>query len=1481
MKRKNLFLATLLVLAFAAVPFGLAEDPTPTPTPEPGTGCTGELEEGDIVWCIEEIPEDYPVDECRDDDAKEGEKVFIKCHSENSGEFDGGNRYGEDYNPDDACDSLLEAFLNVGECGVLSMMGGEGSSIGGECTEPYKFKVCSYLANLPEEKAFVGAVCTDKGYGCSMGGGGGNSRPKLNLPPCEENPAVSGAPTINAGMIPGLKKQKFESDEEVEELNTSLLECPEEGGVDVANYENMAEYVDTTVLYYENFLKFFKDLDHDFNIIYTAVKKQCKKCESDLESFVGKYAMCGMPELEMDDLPAPSICWNLAKPFCQRGHMCNEGSEGQAQMVTMCPMCIALPCNWGKECELGVPEKSEDGKGSCWTNENLCGTDDGIGSSEDNYGMKGCDAKPDHATVEMGGCCIPPQINEQPETGFAAGCEYTNPESDSADFDCDGIKNSEDDDKNGDRIPDDEQTPDEANAAPPPPANYIYQYKDQACYQQSQCKIIAEAWRSLVTEKSKTAMASPAGVRECEKKLADLRDICELDKEGEEPAIACEVEKNMKKVKKYLDNLKKQMPKAIAQLKEVGKKFQSSIDSGASFVEIKKNLDELVVIMENLDKLEKSADEEDLDTDKFQKLLTKLVKFFQMDELERDLTKKHSWNAVACKLKDEGAELAFPGGTHKNLRYKGDGPEKWGAFCNRFNVIPGGETAAGNEQAFAMMMMMMQQNTEGTPIIGCGGYRGGCNDKPEMFHWKDQNMDEWGEVHMEALEQFQEIDVREMFVDSGECFKHKIPTVSMCEDICKQCHGTSVAHCHAQLGLCVCRLGTERKITGYECQESMVNGTDRAKFQACCEDMFIGINAPSGKSVTYQPNTTYGTAKRQCVIGMDENCIFDRELCQPPNYALTAGPLFDYCQTTNSESGLCCSYGFEEKAITYNCVESASCRRACQERFGGNQQRVDACTGRCMNADVSCEQECLDKFTEVREQRKCIYECWKEQEDLPDQTIDCIRDCQPDTMDPKVQDVCQRMCKATAPQLDVRLSVLRGESEVTAFYAGEEVRFKATIDNNGFLPFRGRAEVKLKLFDECDCPPCPEGTVCECACEDRYSAILATINVPLIEAEDAVILLSDPKPVDAELAGKTVQPLIELYNDKNKLIRTTQGPISKVLEMGKVAIEDAYFTVDGERATRAHTGSMVKGTIEVTSALFPLTISVSMVDAEERELEGSKNTVEVSDLLDGSLLETGEIETPSQYVGFVIRLHVEAIDKDNNTIISETLMEQGLASDACAGEVMTSWCLKSAVDFRMDYPDAYLEIRRPELKLNTAVFETKEGMSTPVLYEPVEVRVSVDLADIATIPFDGTVTISALDSWSVAVEGSTRTIDVSLLSRDETTVWSEYFIPESENTYVIMVQAMDNKGREWAIVPSAAGLVSSDLFPMARLEVREKSLVQGESNFIYQTISYGDCNIMVACEDCLPTCTLWLHRKSCTVRSDPGTCACECISSST
>ena len=108
---------------------------------------------------------------------------------------------------------------------------------------------------------------------------------------------------------------------------------------------------------------------------------------------------------------------------------------------------------------------------------------------------------------------------------------------------------------------------------------------------------------------------------------------------------------------------------------------------------------------------------------------------------------------MAAKLVPEGALIEFPEGTPDTLMYKADGPAQWGRFCERFNVMGGGEGGAGAAptEAFAMMMMSMQENVEGAPMVGCGGYRGGCLHEAEMFNWKDQNMDEWGEAHVAGL----------------------------------------------------------------------------------------------------------------------------------------------------------------------------------------------------------------------------------------------------------------------------------------------------------------------------------------------------------------------------------------------------------------------------------------------------------------------------------------------------------------------------------------------------------------------------------------------------------------------------------------------------------------------------------------------------------------------------------------------------------
>jgi hypothetical protein len=297
----------------------------------------------------------------------------------------------------------------------------------------------------------------------------------------------------------------------------------------------------------------------------------------------------------------------------------------------------------------------------------------------------------------------------------------------------------------------------------------------------------------------------------------------------------------------------------------------------------------------------------------------------------------------------------------------------------------------------------------------------------------------------------------------------------------------------------------------------------------------------------------------------------------------------------------------------------------------------------------------------------------------------------------------------------------------------------------------------------------------------------------------------------------------------------------------------------------------------VRSERFPLTVDLYMVDPEGREVGGSRGTVLVEDVLNGTRFDTLEVSTPPSYVGFVLRLRVEARDGTNATVLAATLSEQGLPSGACSGEALTTACIEQAGGFASDYPDAFLEVRRPELRLEEAAFETLQGQPSPVLYGPEEARASVVLESLAAIPFNGTVTVAALDSWSLAVGGSVRSANASLGRGQRARFGSAPFPAAPPNAYTILVQARDSAGREWAVTPTASGLVGVEAFPLSRLEARERGLVQGESVYIDQTIEHSGCRVRVSCEDCLPTCTLWLDRRACTVRADPGTCACECV----
>ncbi len=1457
--RATMLTTTLVLLALLSMNLALAP-----------SACSPKLEPGMETWCIMET--EGASDDCELEESSPG--MFFQCRG-SVGLYDGDNacwESGEDCLPgedcecedefsDDeaACDSIAISGHSVGHCGPLSIGGGDGGGADEQCRQSFKMKICTWQCAFGGD-GYVGAVCVDKGYGEANGG----PRPDLNLRPCEENPLTEGEPYICNTMIPGLGKPEY-TGYEPDELNVSLLDCPEDVSKIAANYESMADFVETSIVYYENFKKFYTSLEKDLRNIYNAAKKQCTLCESSIEEFNDKYGGCAL-EVEIGDLPSPSSCFQTSKFACMDKEKCVEGNNG----MSMCQsLCDPYPCNYGDNCDThGVPRKPVGEKHECWHNDYFCGDNKAIGHKDDHGGFKGCDTGRD--TVNPKGqicCCVRPCINEE--------------------FD-------------------------------------PYGYMNAGCYRPNH--IIAEAWRSLETKKAKNSRPSPRKIRNCAHELADLHDVCELDEvngtrlkdynpgdyawpppptEGHHcvhspidfaafrpPAsqaeedeksyrTPCEVEYQLERILDYLGHMLKELPKMIGQLEAVRAKYQLNVEQGATYTHVQDHLEELAAIALRIDKFEAEDGKPDRirSSDEFQEETTDMLLFLQNDKLLADLTTfRHNFPSEVSKFCSdvEIQDIHFPPGTNPHLKYKSeeeppnaDPHRQWAIFCRNYNVKECGKRPEDKEPGG--MPPLPQPKP---PVPGCGGYRGGCAPhEPAIANIKDINMDEWAEEHLDTLEIIRETDVEDVFVDTLSCLVHKIPKVSLCEDVCKKCYGTTMAHCHAQLELCVCRLGTEWRTTAYECADPTLNDTDRASIHACCEGMFADVYEPGPRSPI-----PWSATRALCGEGVEGDCPFNPELCESPSHALSGGPLFDRCQTARSPIGLCCRYGFDERPVTLRCMGSSSCRTACHRLFGSNRERTDACTRRCMGAKVACERTCVTQFPETKEARACVDDCWEGEgeRDWPDTTFECILSCPRDERDTGIWDICARMCKALTPELTVSLATLRGQSEVQALYGGENVRFRADVANSGFLPFYGRSEVKLRLFDACDCPFCPEDAVCECSCEDLFSAIMATIPVSSVDPNTDVTLLSNLKEMDEDLVGKTVQPVLEVYDEQGRAIATAMGSISKVLPMGTVAVQDAWFTVDGERATKAHAGTRVKGTVTVKSALFPLTVSVSMVDSEGQEVPGSLASIMVMDVLEGSLLETREVDTPAEYVGFVLRLRVEAMDENNVTVFDQVLPEQGLPSESCSGEVMTFWCLEDALEFRMDYPQAYLEVTRPVLKVSEAGFETDGGLTSAVFYETTRVHATVDLSDIATVPFEGMVSVAVIDAWSLAVEGSNADTQVAIWGEGSTTVMSGPFMAEPGNSYMIVVRARDVHGREWAVEPTSHGIVNADLFPLARLEVREPTVVQGESVFIDHGIDYSGCMLRVSCNDCLPTCTLWLDRKKCLIRTDPGSCACEC-----
>ncbi|MDP7080037.1 MAG: hypothetical protein QF415_09115, partial [Candidatus Undinarchaeales archaeon] len=294
-----LLVATLALLTVLSMDLALAP-----------SACSPKLEPGMETWCIMET--EGASDDCELEESSPGQ--FFQCRG-SVGLYDGDNacwESGEDclpgedcecedeFSDDEAgCESIAISGHSVGHCGPLSIGGGDGGGADEQCRQSFKMKICTWQCAFGGD-GYVGAVCVDKGYGEANGG----PRPDLNLRPCEENPLTEGEPYICNTMIAGLEKPEY-TGYEPDELNVSLLDCPEDVSKIAANYESMADFVETTIAYYENFKKFYTSVEKDLRNIYNAAKRQCNLCEGSIEEFNDKYGGCVL-EVEIGDLPSPS-----------------------------------------------------------------------------------------------------------------------------------------------------------------------------------------------------------------------------------------------------------------------------------------------------------------------------------------------------------------------------------------------------------------------------------------------------------------------------------------------------------------------------------------------------------------------------------------------------------------------------------------------------------------------------------------------------------------------------------------------------------------------------------------------------------------------------------------------------------------------------------------------------------------------------------------------------------------------------------------------------------------------------------------------------------------------------------------------------------------------------------------------------------------------------------------------------------------------
>ncbi|MDP7491508.1 MAG: C-type lectin domain-containing protein [Candidatus Undinarchaeales archaeon] len=682
-------------------------------------------------------------------------------------------------------------------------------------------------------------------------------------------------------------------------------------------------------------------------------------------------------------------------------------------------------------------------------------------------------------------------------------------------------------------------------------------------------------------------------------------------------------------------------------------------------------------------------------------------------------------------------------------------------------------------------------------------------------------------------------------------------SANFCAAFCREtCNiGAINGRCHSELGYCVCNIGFEWKGTSQKCDAPEISPDVKSKMMACCNSLF-GIE-PDTLDL---PNPFEDTSTTEC----SSAAVFKDGKVH-----------FDKCRTKYSDlNNYCCYQGLEEKPLTKKCYyqdEYATCQKACQDLYPSNEK---ACEAACKEANVDCEKGCIE--APITQDSTTLLKCMNgEIPGLGDcgandkvyrQIIGCFQRS-PSTYSIAENIKCAQAKKGMLPSFTVSgLGLYKDDVAQTTVYGGDIATVKADITNAGALYFSGQVSFGVIVL-----PPCPE-TGCDWSDYIEYNT-LGTVQgnneINLIPAA-TITLESEPFDVDASWIGNEVWLVLNLRDGSGVVGAYESKTGVSVLKMGVIAPTDAFF--NEERIITAYPFQEVTGHVKLVSEYFPLKADVYLTDTNNREIEGTRvSHTYAAKITDPVIVKTNTFTVPKEfaYFGNILRIGFEAFDK-NDQLVAKSVLSTPVICDTCPEDY---------INVLMEYPDAYLKIENPELKVAGANFIDADGEHIPAtgLYQKRDVRAQVTVRNAVGVAFDGTVKVTVQDESGTAITAATADLKDKALAKDgKYTITTDAFLAEEGHSYNILVHAVADD------VDWFKRQLSRITYPYAVLDVQDLSTVQGEGPKDY-TITYalGTCVLRVECTGCLPTCEILVDQPTCTFRSegvcDPPGSTCSCI----